>query len=107
MPKIIIQNLHNREIFIENEDKKLLEIICEDGLDWMHACGGKGKCTTCKAKIIKGIHHLSPITKGEIKFVDQKRLSGDERLCCQSYVHGDIVISVADENKFFHVAYSE
>lgn len=107
MPKIIIQNLYNKEIFVENEDKTLLEIILENKLDWMHACGGKGKCTTCKIQVVAGLDHISPITSGELKFQNQKRLTDNERLSCQSYVHGDIVIRVADENKFLHIQYSE
>lgn len=107
MPKIIIQNLHNKEIFIEKEGENLLAIIHENNLDWMNACGGKGKCTTCKAQVIKGLDHISPITNGEIKFQNQKRLNTNERLSCQSYIHGDIAIRVPDENKFFNVQYSE
>jgi len=107
MPKIIIQNLHNKEIFVENEGKNLLEILHENDIDWMHACGAKAKCTTCKANVIEGLDHISPITEGETKFLNKKRLRDNERLSCQSYIHGDITIKVPDENKFFHVQYSE
>ena len=107
MPKIIIQNLQNKEIFIKNENKNLLDIIHENYIDWMHACGGKGKCTTCKVRILKGIDHFSPESSAELKFRNAKRLGPNERLACQSKIFGDILIAVAEENKFNHLTYSD
>lgn len=83
MPKIIIQNLQNKEIFTDKENKSLLNAIHENGIDWMHACGAKGKCTTCKVVVQKGIGNFSQETDAELKFRALDRLQANERLSCQ------------------------
>lgn len=42
MPRIVIENLRNLSIYSEDTDRKVIEIIHENGTDWMHACGKKG-----------------------------------------------------------------
>ncbi|MCV9388605.1 (2Fe-2S)-binding protein [Reichenbachiella ulvae] len=106
MPKIVIQNLHNREIYTNEENKNLLEIIHENQVDWMFACGGKGRCTTCRAQVQEGLEHFSELTAAEIKFKNMDRLKENERLACQCKIQGDVVIRVAEENKFMHLNYS-
>lgn len=107
MPKILIQNLHNKEIFIKNENKNLLDIIHENYIDWMHACGGKGRCTTCKVQVLEGLQNFSDDSPAEMKFRNLNRLAANERLTCQSRIHGDVIVKVAPENKFYHMKYSD
>ncbi|MEO9965850.1 MAG: 2Fe-2S iron-sulfur cluster-binding protein [Reichenbachiella sp.] len=107
MPKIVIQNLHNKEIFITNEKIILLDIIHQNNIDWMHACGGKGRCTTCKVQVLSGLENFSSESPAELKFRDMKRLLPNERLSCQCRVSGDILVKVAPENKFNHLTYSD
>lgn len=107
MPRILIENLYNKEIFTLNEKDTLLNIIHANYVDWMHACGGKGRCTTCKAIVIEGMEHLSELTPAEQKFQNMDRLKSDERLACQCLVFKDITVRVADENKFLHLDYSD
>lgn len=106
MPKIVIQNLNNKHIFSENSSLSLLSILQENYIDWMHACGGKGRCTTCKAIVWSGLSGLGELTDAERKYVEMGRLEDNERLACQCRVAGDIEISVAEENKFPHIHYS-
>lgn len=107
MPKIVIQNLHNKEIFINNENKNLLDIIHENYIDWMHACGGKGRCTTCKVQVLEGLPNFSEESQAELKYRRMNRLASNERLSCQCQINGDIVVKVAPENKFNHIQYSD
>lgn len=107
MPKIVIENLNKKEIFSENEQKSLLDIIHENYVDWMHACGGKGRCTTCKAILVKGGDNLSPTTPAENKYIASGKLNEYERLACQCQVNGDLVIRVDEANKFMHLNYSD
>lgn len=107
MPKIVIQNLHNKEIFITNEDINLLGAIHENKIDWMHACGGKGRCTTCKVQVLDGMDKFSAESPAELKYREMKRLKADERLSCQCYIKGDVIVKVAPENKFEHLNYSD
>ncbi len=108
MPKIVIQNLNNKHIFSENSSQTLLSILQENYIDWMHACGGKGRCTTCKAIVKKGGNEeLGELTESEIRYREMGRLEENERLACQWQVNTDIEIRVAEENKFPHIDYSE
>jgi 2Fe-2S ferredoxin len=108
MPRIVIQNMGNLTIDTEQVDRKVIEIIHENGTDWMHACGKKGRCTTCKMIVIEGLGHLSAETTPELTYRSQNRLKPNERLTCQAQLlHGDLVIRVAEINKFPHLAYTE
>ena len=106
MPRITIDNLASKAIECEDNSEKLLHVLLKH-TDWMHACGAKGNCTTCKAVILDGIEHLGPRTPAEMKFAKMNKLRSNERLCCQVEVHGDIVIAVANEYKLPHISYSK
>ena len=107
MAKIIIQNLNDYEIAIQDFTKPMLAQFAQGHLDWMHACGGKGRCTTCRFRIIKGANHISPLTKVEDQYREQNLLQSNERLACQAIAVDDVVISVPDDCKLPHLQYSE
>jgi 2Fe-2S ferredoxin len=73
----------------------------------MHACGGKGRCTTCKFRVIHGITHISPPTEAEMKYLKSGQLAEDERLSCQCYPMGDVKISIPPLNRLPHIDYSD
>lgn len=106
MPKILIRNLNNKTILANDESGSILNLIHREGIDWMHACGAKGRCTTCKAVIHEGIESFGSDSEPEVKFRAMGKLKADERLTCQNSLKGDIEISVAEENKFPHMEYS-
>ena len=107
MPKIVIQNLDNKEIFIHNDDISLLDAIHNQQIDWMHACGKKGRCTTCKAIVLEGNEHLSPLTSAEEKYLGMEKLKNNERLTCQCKINNDIIIRIPEASKFPHITYSD
>lgn len=107
MPEIHITNLYERKIISNSLEKTALELIHENFIDWMHACGKKGRCTSCKMIVLEGQENLSELTEPEIKYREQGRLAANERLTCQTKVLGDIKIKVADVNKFPHMDYSD
>lgn len=108
MPRIVIQNLENLVICSDNNKGKVIELIHENGIDWMHACGKKGRCTTCKMIIVEGKDNLSEETDRELFYRSLGRLSSCERLACQSSLLKDaITIRVAEVNKFPHMKYSK
>ncbi|MFZ9187099.1 MAG: 2Fe-2S iron-sulfur cluster-binding protein, partial [Algoriphagus sp.] len=96
MVRIRIQNLGNRFIETENTERKVIELIHENGIDWMHACGKKGRCTTCKMHILAGQEYLSPETPQELQFRDLKRLLPHERLACMGTVAAGVCKAKAD-----------
>ena len=93
MVRIRVQHLEDRVLVSENTDRKVIEIIHENGIDWMHACGKKGRCTTCKIRILAGQENLSPETEQELLFRSQQRLLDQERLACQArLLRGNLTI---------------
>jgi ferredoxin, 2Fe-2S len=107
MASIVIRNLAEKTIQNPNVAKPLLWIFLENGIDWMHACGGKGRCTTCKAVVRKGGENLIPKSPVELKYESQNLLAPDERLCCQAkLIHGELEVEVPEESKLPHVQYS-
>lgn len=108
MSRIVIQNLFNRTINSDVDDRKVIELIHENGIDWMHACGKKGRCTTCKIILVQGVENLSLMNDRELAFTAQGRLQPGERLACQAILQsGEILVKVAEINKFPHLQYSE
>ena len=108
MPRIIIQNLGNFSIDSADTDRKVIELIHENGIDWMHACGKKGRCTTCKMILVKNDAQLSEMTEREHFYRNQGRLGERERLSCQTRIlEGELIIRVAEINKFPHLHYTE
>ena len=71
----------------------------------MHACGGKGRCTTCKVIVLKGHEHLISVTPAENRYRAMGALKSNERLSCQVRILGDVTIAVPEEYKLPHIDY--
>lgn len=106
MTRIVIRNL-GKTVEVSGFSKTILKAVQEAGIDWMHACGGKGRCTTCKAIILEGENSLEPLTAAEIRYQHQGLLRSGQRLACQAIVTGDITVQVPDESKLPHLTYTD
>jgi ferredoxin, 2Fe-2S len=106
MPRIRIANWKDKTWEVTDLTKPLLQHIQEHGLDWMHACGGKGRCTTCKVIVQEGAENFPAITPAEQRYIDMGALKSPERLACQVRIKDDVVISVPEEYKLPHISYS-
>jgi len=106
MPKIIIRNLNNKHIDVNDSNQSILDAILAEPVDWMHACGGNGRCTTCKMVMHAGQDTLGADSESEAKLRGLGRLADNERLACQCTLKGDIEVSVAEKNKFPHLTYT-
>jgi ferredoxin, 2Fe-2S len=107
MPRVIIYNLFEKTLERVDSYRPVLQQLHEHDIDWMHACGGKGRCTTCKFKVLKGQEQIAPCTPAEVRFQKAGELKSDERLACQAIIQGDIIIMVPDEYKLPHLRYSD
>jgi 2Fe-2S ferredoxin len=105
MVKIRIENMGQKEVVAKDAGRTLLAYLLESRTDWMHACGGKGRCTTCRAVITRGGDQLQPETVAERKFREQGLLREDERLCCQAVALGNVAIRVPRDCQFPHIRY--
>lgn len=85
----------------------VLKSVQQQYIDWMHACGGKGRCTTCRFQVLAGMENLAPLNEAEQRYASRGELKPDERLGCQAVIHGDITIRVPDACQLPHITYSE
>lgn len=107
MPEITIKNLSQTTIETNDQNSSILSVLHENGIDWMHACGGKGRCTTCKMIVLNGLKNISPLSEFEQKVKKLGALKESERLACQCQLQGDIEIKVPEKNKLPHLNYSD
>jgi len=109
MPKITISNQGHKVVNFKLNNETpvtVLAILQENNIDWMHACGGKGKCTSCKCTIVSGEANLGTKTQVEIDFIDSDKILNSQRMTCQALLLGDIEIEVPEKNKLPGVNYS-
>ncbi len=107
MAVIVIKNLEEKTLEIQDFSKTFLQHVQENAIDWMYACGGKGRCTTCKVIVLQGEENLEPRTNAELLYESQGLLLDNERLACQVKITGDVTICVPEENKLPHLKYSD
>ena len=70
--------------------KRLVNAIEQDAkVDILHACGGNGRCTTCRVEFVAG--EPARMTKAERAKLDEKGLSG-VRLSCQITCDQDMTV---------------
>ena len=108
MLEIIIENFNHQEIVSLKHNRKVIELIHENYIDWMHACGKNGRCTSCKMVVIKGHENLSALTESEEYFRGNGRLKVDERLSCQAILmQGQLSIKAQQKQTLPYFDYSE
>ena len=106
MALITIQNLSGKTIEADPA-KSLLKHFQDNRIDWMHSCGGKGRCTTCKVVVVDGMDKFSAVTPAELKYRALNALGPTERLSCQARPLGDVTVRAPEEFKLPHITYSE
>lgn len=106
MPELIVQNLAGREVKVA-QGQTLLKALQAAGIDWMHACGGKGRCTSCRVIVLQGLDNFGPLTAAELRYRENGRLKGNERLTCQCMLaHGNATGKVPEQTKLPHMTYT-
>lgn len=105
MSKLIIRNLPHIAIEIPQNAKSVLHAIQDASIDWMHACGGKGRCTTCRIKILEGMQNISHPSIAELKYRNRGRLKLNERLTCQCQIFGEVIAEVPPACQLPHMGY--
>ena len=76
--------------FVVPDQKRLVLALEQDaGIDQLHACGGKTRCTTCRVEFVSGEPEL--MTKAEREALTRKGLTG-VRLSCQILCDRDMTV---------------
>lgn len=69
--------------FVSDTGLTLLEMVHERGLPHANVCRGRGRCGTCRVRILKGAEGLPPPSEMEAKVLARWHAEPDERLACQ------------------------
>lgn len=94
----------NEDVRCEIGQGSILDASIENKIPHLHECGGSGKCSTCRVRILEGAKNLSPKTLAENAMAQSRKWDPSIRLACQCYVKGDVKIqrliwSSAEVNK--------
>ena len=106
MPQIVIQNMNKKVLEVQDLSKTVLQHLQHNHIDWMHACGGKGRCTTCAFTVLSGMDRLESKSPAEIKYQNSGALLSNERLACQTKINDDITIAVPEPGQLPHIQYT-
>ena len=90
MASLTIENLVPVAVVPVLPGQTLLAALQAAGLDWAYACGGRGRCTTCRLRLTAGAPWLDPDTLAEDRFRLLGRLPDASRLACQAQLRADV-----------------
>ncbi len=110
MPKVTVVDFMGevQKEFEVVSGTKLLKALIDNGVDIVHSCGGRVKCTTCRVTIHKGVPTKK--TKAQQDLFEKLIKSGQPQfdhpavfLSCQVLVEDDMTVSVSEEfNSVIH-----
>jgi ferredoxin len=87
MPQLTVEGVGT---FAVPQGKRLvLALEDEAGVDQLHACGGRARCTTCRVEFVAGEPAVR--TKAEVAALEAKGLAG-VRLSCQILCDHDMTV---------------
>jgi ferredoxin len=96
MPRIEAETASGPLAFEAEVGRKLVLALEDNGVDILHRCGGKAKCTTCRVEVLAG-------DPGEIGQAERDRLAAETglaetvRLSCQLMVADDLKVRVVNQ----------
>jgi ferredoxin len=97
MPKVTAETATGRQEFAAEAGRKLVLVIEDGGIDILHRCGGKAKCTTCRVEVLGG----DPGEMGEAernRLASETGLAENVRLSCQVRVSDDLHVRVLNQS---------
>ena len=89
MPTIHYEGI-NQSVESTDPDATLLQISMDNKIPHLHECGGSGRCTTCRVRVIDGARNLTSRTLIEKQTASFRNWDPTVRLACQTYPKGDV-----------------
>jgi ferredoxin len=87
VPKLTVEDVGTFDV---PDQKRLVLALEQDaGIDQLHACGGRARCTTCRVEFVTG--EPDTHTKAEMAALSARGLSG-VRLSCQILCDRDMTV---------------
>ena len=96
MPTIVAETATGSQTIDAPQDKKLVLVLEDAGIDILHRCGGNARCTTCRVEVLEG-------EPGEMRELERNRLAMETeladnvRLSCQIRVNSDLNVRVINQ----------
>ena len=97
MPKVTAETAEGTRELGAEAGRKLVLVLEDGGVDILHRCGGKAKCTTCRVEVVAG-------DPGEMGEAERNRLAAETglaenvRLSCQVHVQDDLHVRVLNQS---------
>lgn len=82
--KIVVQ--------LDKPGDTVLQVSVANKVPHLRECGGQGRCTTCRIRILDGISHVSERTAREARMAEERGWDRYTRLACQTRVTGDVAV---------------
>lgn len=89
MPKVIFEN--DKDV-IAVEGESILEVSLKNEIPHIHACGGKGRCSTCRVIVLEKQIQLPPRNEKESKIAEVKGFEENIRLACQTPINQNLKV---------------
>lgn len=89
-----------RSVEVEDTSRTVLEIAHAAGIPHASACGGRGRCSTCRVLVLEHAEHLTPPGEVEQRLARAKGFDASIRAACQARVTGPVKLRrlVLDED---------
>ena len=89
MPKLTVEGYGEFEV--ENDSRLVLALTDVAGVDQLHACGGQGRCTTCRVEFLDG--EPDSMTAMEKETLTARGVE-NARLSCQVLCQQDMSVRI-------------
>ncbi len=86
-------SLPNGKTFKINRGATILETLRDNNVPHASVCGGRGRCTTCRVHVMRGINELHPPDGVEAKALARLGAPDAVRLACQVRPTTDIAVA--------------
>jgi class 3 adenylate cyclase/CDGSH-type Zn-finger protein len=73
-------------------DRTVLAAAQAAGVPIASACGGNGRCSTCRIWVVSGLEHCSPRSEIERGLAERLHFPDNLRLACQTLATGDVTL---------------
>lgn len=80
----------NKRMIEAIDGSTILQAAIEAREPFAHACGGHGRCSTCRVLITDGLKHCAPRTEAESSVGETLGFPPEIRLACQTSVKGEV-----------------
>ena len=87
-----INFLPDKKVLKVEGEETILQTAIRNNIPHVNACGGEGKCTTCRLIVLEGIENCSDQTEQEKKLKEKVHTTDEFRLACQTSANGDITV---------------